>query len=79
MAKRITRDPDNGMICGVAAGIADHIDVDPVLVRLAWIIGTLLTGLVPGTIAYLLAWLVVPMEPARLPAAPPATESPPAG
>jgi phage shock protein C len=32
----------NGKFMGVSAGIADHFDVDVTLVRLGWVVGTIL-------------------------------------
>jgi phage shock protein PspC (stress-responsive transcriptional regulator) len=45
-----------------------YFRIDPTFVRIAWIAVTLMTGLVPGTVAYLMIWIVVPLEP--LPAVP---------
>lgn len=47
-------------LAGVCGGIADYFNIDPTLVRLAWIIMTVLTGIVPGLIAYLIAAIVMP-------------------
>jgi phage shock protein PspC (stress-responsive transcriptional regulator) len=50
------------MLAGVAAGLADFFDVDPTLVRVAFVALALLGGLaVP---LYLAAWLLVPEEDA---------------
>ena len=55
----LRRDTEAGMIGGVAAGLARHLDVDVVLVRIAFVIGALLTqGL--GLLAYILCWIFVP-------------------
>ena len=48
---------------GVCGGIADYYDIDPALVRVGWIVLTLVTGIVPGIIAYILAAIVVPPAP----------------
>jgi phage shock protein PspC (stress-responsive transcriptional regulator) len=48
------------------------MDLDPVFVRVIWVVGTCITGFIPGIVAYLLAWVIMPEEP--LPAA---TASPP--
>jgi phage shock protein PspC (stress-responsive transcriptional regulator) len=56
---RIRRDTTNGMIGGVAAGFARHLDVDVVWVRLAFVLLTVFGGGV-GLVAYLAAWLIVP-------------------
>lgn len=55
--RRITRSPD-GRVGGVAAGIADYFAVDPLLVRLAFVVATFMGGF--GLAAYGVAWLVIP-------------------
>jgi signal transduction histidine kinase/phage shock protein PspC (stress-responsive transcriptional regulator) len=54
----LTRSPDR-LVGGVCAGIAEHFEIDPVLVRVA----TVLVGLVPvvGVLAYAAAWWSVPL------------------
>jgi len=48
------------MLAGVAAGLADWFDVDPTLVRVAFVAMALLGGVaVP---IYLAAWLLIPEE-----------------
>lgn len=55
----LRRDPDVGIIGGVAAGLARHLDVDVVLIRIAFVVGALLTqGL--AVLAYVLGWVFVP-------------------
>lgn len=51
-------------IAGVCGGIGDFIDIDPSVVRLAWILMTVVTGIVPGVIAYILAAVIIPAAPA---------------
>lgn len=48
----------DGPLGGVAGGIAKYFDVDPTLVRLGIVIGTLFYG--SGVFLYLAAWLIVP-------------------
>jgi phage shock protein PspC (stress-responsive transcriptional regulator) len=50
------RDP-NSWLGGVASGLAAYFEIDPVIVRLVWIVA-LLTGI--GLPAYLVCWAVVP-------------------
>ncbi len=57
--KRLYRHP-KGPLGGVASGLAGYFDVDPVIVRLLFIVG-LLTGI--GLPAYLVCWVVVPKAP----------------
>lgn len=61
MNRRLTRSRD-AMVGGVAAGVANWINADPALVRIAW---ALLVPLTAGAalLAYIVAWIVVPEEP----------------
>ncbi|MDH3626834.1 MAG: PspC domain-containing protein [Acidobacteriota bacterium] len=56
-----------GQILGICAGLGEYFDRDPVLFRLAWAVVTLTTAVVPGLLAYGVAWLIMPAEPIRLP------------
>ncbi len=48
------------MLAGVAGGLADYFDVDPVVVRIGLLVLALMGGLaVP---LYLAAWLLIPEE-----------------
>ncbi|MBO0855700.1 MAG: PspC domain-containing protein [Nocardia sp.] len=55
---RPVRRPDRGPIAGVAAGFGRRYDVDPVLVRVAFVISALFGG--SGVVLYLAAWLLLP-------------------
>lgn len=52
----------NKKIWGVCGGIGNYFELDPSLVRLAWIIMTVLTGIFPGVVGYIITALVVPKE-----------------
>lgn len=56
--KRLYRDTDNAILGGVAAGIANYFDIDPVIVRIAFVLSVFFTGI--GIFVYLILWLVVP-------------------
>lgn len=49
-------------ISGVCGGIAEYFDIDSTVVRLAWIIITLISGVIPGLIAYILAIIIMPKQ-----------------
>jgi phage shock protein C len=67
--KRLYRQFASGRIAGVCAGIAVYLDADVTLVRLAWVVLSIVPGgLVGGVVAYLAAWMIVPDGPA-IPAA----------
>lgn len=57
-SKRLFRDPQNGMVAGVAAGLAAYLGVDVLLIRILFIIATLTGGW--GLLIYIVLWLLVP-------------------
>lgn len=56
-SKRIFRDPDNRIIGGVSSGVAAYFNIDPVWVRLLFII-LIFSG--PGLLVYIIMWIVIP-------------------
>jgi len=61
-ARRITRIPEDGQIGGVCAGLASYFDADVTLIRLAWIILSIVPGLlIGGVIAYAVCWILLPV------------------
>jgi phage shock protein C len=50
-------------IAGVCGGIAEYFNIDPTLVRLGWIVLSVITGIVPGVIAYVIAAIIMPQQP----------------
>jgi phage shock protein C len=54
-------------IAGVCAGLAQHLEMDTSLVRILWVFLTFASGCFPGIVAYILAWIVIPEEPALPP------------
>ncbi len=61
--KRLTRSRDDRMIAGVCGGLAEYFQVDPTLVRIIYVVGSLLSAAFPGTLAYIILWIVMPDEP----------------
>ncbi|HSX05337.1 MAG TPA: PspC domain-containing protein [Candidatus Saccharimonadales bacterium] len=66
ITKHLYRSASDKKIAGVCGGIGIYLDIDPTLVRLAWIVLTVLTGVVPGVIGYFIAAIVMPKEPGSL-------------
>jgi phage shock protein C len=58
--KKLTRSKKDKMVGGVCSGIAKYFGMDPTVVRLAWVVFTLLGG--AGLLAYIIAWIVMPEE-----------------
>lgn len=57
-AKQLFRDTENGMIAGVAAGLAAYFGIDVVLFRILFVIATMAGGW--GLLLYIALWLIVP-------------------
>lgn len=56
--RRLKRDKQNQMIAGVCAGIADYFDLDPVIIRLIFIIG--MFSAYPFFLLYIALWIITP-------------------
>lgn len=87
--KRLHRSTNESMLFGVAGGMAEYFDVDPTLVRIAWVVLTFASAGI-ALIAYLILAIIMPKhalpQHARTPTADVSTESsdpdydaPPAG
>lgn len=61
MNRKLYRSRKDKMLGGVAGGLAEYFDIDPTLVRIAFVIILFLGG--SGILAYLILWIVVPEEP----------------
>ncbi len=59
MTKRLRRSPDR-FLGGVCAGIAEYFDLDPSLVRIAYVLVSILSAAFPGILVYIILWIVLP-------------------
>jgi len=57
--KQLMRSEDR-MIAGVAGGLADYFDTDPTLIRILFVLLTLLGGGGLGILIYIVLWIVMP-------------------
>jgi phage shock protein C len=60
--KRLTRSTRERIFAGVCGGAANFLGIDPALARILFVAITLVTGIGPGVIVYLAAWLLVPED-----------------
>ena len=58
--KKLYRKQQGRMIAGVCNGIADYFEIDPTIVRLAWLICIFAAG--GGLLAYLIGTIVIPSD-----------------
>lgn len=59
--KKLYRIPSEGMIGGVCAGLAEYLNADPTVIRLAFVL-LALAGM-SGVLIYIIMWLIVPIKP----------------
>lgn len=64
MSKRLYRSSLDKQVGGVCGGLAEYLGLDPSLVRIAAILLMFVGG--TGFLAYLVAWIVVPRDDAKL-------------
>jgi len=62
--KRVLRKSSNRMIAGVCGGIADWLGWDPTLVRILYVLVSILSVAFPGILVYILLWIVMPSDSA---------------
>lgn len=58
--KKLYRSSTNSMLAGVCGGIGEYFNVDPTLIRLAWVIFSLMGG--SGVLAYIIAAIIIPKQ-----------------
>lgn len=58
--KQLYLSATNKKLVGVCGGIGEYFNVDPTVIRLAWILVTIVTGIFPGVLAYVVAGVVIP-------------------
>lgn len=59
--RRLVRRTRDRMLAGIAAGLGDYFGVDPVAVRLLWVVAGFVTGPL-AVLAYIVFWYVMPRE-----------------
>ena len=63
MSKPLMRVRQGALIAGVCGGIAKWLGWDPTIVRVVYVMLTLLSAAFPGVILYILLWILMPLEP----------------
>jgi phage shock protein C len=58
--QELRRSTDDRMLAGVAGGLARYLDVDATLVRIAFVVLTVMGG--AGVPLYLASWLLIPED-----------------
>ena len=61
MDRRIYRSRKESMIAGVCGGLGEYFDIDPVIMRLIFVLLIFAGG--AGLIGYIIAWIIIPLAP----------------
>ena len=57
--KKLHRNKKEYKIAGICSGIGDYFEIDPVIVRLIFLLGLFLGG---GLIVYIIGWIIIPVK-----------------
>ena len=60
MSKQLTKSTYDKKIAGVCGGIAEYFDLDPTLVRVGYVLLSLLSAGFPGVLVYIILAIVMP-------------------
>lgn len=61
--KKLYKSKTNRIVAGVLGGIGEYFDIDPTLLRLAYVLVAVITAVVPAIVAYIIAVFIVPEHP----------------
>ncbi len=62
MMKQLKRSNTNRMIAGVCGGLAEYFNMDPTVVRILYILVSIISVAFPGILVYLILWVVIPQS-----------------
>lgn len=57
--KKLTRSKDK-VLGGVCAGLAEYFGWDPAIVRIAYVLLSIISAAFPGLLVYIILWIVMP-------------------
>jgi len=60
---RMYRSREHRMIAGVVGGIAEYFDKDPTLLRMLYVLVSILSVAFPGLLVYIVLWIIIPEQP----------------
>ena len=57
--KKLYRNKTDCKIAGICSGIGDYFEIDPVIIRLLFLLGLFLGG---GLLVYIIGWIIIPLK-----------------
>ena len=73
--KHLYRSRTDRVFAGIFGGLGEYWNIDPVILRVLWVLVTIFTGFVPGVVTYIIAIFVIPEAPLGTPMGPAAEET----
>lgn len=61
----LQRSREKRMVAGVIGGLSERFDLNVTMLRVVYVIVSILSVAFPGILVYLLLWIIVPLEPPR--------------
>ena len=63
MEKKLYKSSVNKMLSGVCGGLGEYFKIDPTLIRLLWVLLTIMSLGFGGLIAYIVCAMIIPEDP----------------
>jgi phage shock protein PspC (stress-responsive transcriptional regulator) len=60
VSRPLRRSKTNRQVAGVIGGLAEYFRVDPTLLRVIYVVGSIVSAAFPGLLVYVLLWLLIP-------------------
>lgn len=62
VSRQLRRSRTNRQIAGIMGGLAEYFQVDPTLVRVLYVVGSIVSAAFPGILVYLILWVLIPED-----------------
>jgi phage shock protein C len=63
VSRPLRRSRTNRQIAGVVGGLAEYMNMDPTLLRVLYVVGSIVSAAFPGILVYILLWFLIPESP----------------
>jgi len=60
--RQLRRSRTNRQIAGVVGGLAEYLGMDATLLRVIYVVGSIVSAAFPGLLVYLVLWVLIPEE-----------------
>lgn len=60
VSRPLRRSRTDRQIAGVVGGLAEYFGMDPTLLRVIYVVGSIVSAAFPGLLVYLLLWILIP-------------------